>query len=83
MSVAGETLSPIAKPSIIIGARKSAYVEPLSTWVSRNTPAVPMTMPVTTIAFTPSLGVSFPVTTAPRNTAPASGSSRTPVSRAS
>ncbi|MFD9391192.1 hypothetical protein ACFWBB_10820 [Streptomyces sp. NPDC060000] len=40
-------------------------------------------MPATTIDRTPSFGVSPPVTTAPTKTAPASGSSRTPVSSAS
>ena len=83
VSVAGETLRPIANPSSSIGVRKSVYDEPLSTIVSRKTPAVPITMPVTTIAFMPSFGVSCPVTAAPRKTAPASGSRRTPVSSAS
>lgn len=82
VSVAGDTLRPIAKPSSSSGARKSVYVEPDSIRVSSRTPAVPIAMPVPTTRFTPSLGASRPVTADPAKTAPASGSSRTPVSSA-
>ncbi len=82
-SVQGERARPMARPRMTRGATKSPYVEPASTRVSRASAVVPPTMPAVTVSFMPTRGVSQPVRAEPTKTAPASGSIRTPVSRAS